>query len=970
MGNKTNSLRLSDMTKRTNDHHDVPEGDKTKPAGDNTKDNLRSDRTVDNKVIEKDRGVAAEDFSVTNINVGEIQEANAKCQNSGSSFELVDSSSGDIVARSKTKLKSEFEKTSKDLSAPKPDSLQTDLLSEPQKSEKSKRKSEIYDSATISTKAVQSEQMSIYQKALEATTDPITREQLKHQATMLDKLASPETVSPDSKPNDSVSASLPSSVSPEFKSTAKQSFDATQQFTDLFNKNAKLGDSIAIKGGAHNESFPSTTQKDSLGRVTHVSNQVGDYDIVYGRDAKGMDTTFPSKISINEKSGQKHVYEKKPDGWHIDGAKNVSGIKNIDVNSKTGQITTNFKNGSNRINQPDGTIVRITPNRQETDFPDGKVSITDAIGTRFIRTPEGHGDFVEKHSGPRPDDNFTITQKSDGTLEVREKSGDKPYQRIDDPKIKFERDRLKKLAIENITNPEELSRFHANMARFENREHSIEVNLHKRGKSPEEASKLAHDEISKTFSQISRLLEAQNRTGLPVDELRRTRIAEQLIRNSATPTSIDQGSFNTCNVATVEVSTFSRHPAAATKLVVDMATEGKYVLRNGREIKINAEAFQNFSPDDLNPPDEGTRSLASQIFQVTAVNIHYQLEPIPMFRYEQLTPKFGQSRDNGERLVSNYPWDKTADHPKLTADPITEIAREITGDQPKEAFVMFESGRNDHFDTIADEGSLGNKLKYAKDHGLLPITIGVHTGNEPLYTDSGAGSAGGSGGWHVVNVMDYQDGAPPTVALDNQWGVRADHFGKNRISLDDLYFLMRSPTDKGQVSELESRRAHGTLKVSQELELDRHKFQNGGIKAETYEAAAKKHLLSATEQFNEGKLTATEYLRFIKQFNTKIHDFPPTTRIELVQFEKDNGTINQSQYKELLVNTAVQVQLEYDLLRADKTPHPNELIESSKAIRKFLDALVPLSKDEQVALKGRFSKIVNEIREGQKSSHK
>jgi hypothetical protein len=89
-------------------------------------------------------------------------------------------------------------------------------------------------------------------------------------------------------------------------------------------------------------------------------------------------------------------------------------------------------------------------------------------------------------------------------------------------------------------------------------------------------------------------------------------------------------------------------------------------------------------------------------------------------------------------------------------------------------------------------------LQDAKEKGLFPMTFAVYTGNEPFYSDSGAGRAGGSGGWHVVNVMDYNAGPPPTVSVDNTWGAGADHLkSDNQVSLHDLYQSLRENSRGG-----------------------------------------------------------------------------------------------------------------------------------------------------------------------------
>jgi len=63
----------------------------------------------------------------------------------------------------------------------------------------------------------------------------------------------------------------------------------------------------------------------------------------------------------------------------------------------------------------------------------------------------------------------------------------------------------------------------------------------------------------------------------------------------------------------------------------------------------------------------------------------------------------------------------------------------------------------------------------------------IHTGYEPFFSDSGAASAGGSGGWHFVTITGY-DASSGLVSVDNQWGERNDRLmGDCRVSTADLY---------------------------------------------------------------------------------------------------------------------------------------------------------------------------------------
>jgi hypothetical protein len=94
--------------------------------------------------------------------------------------------------------------------------------------------------------------------------------------------------------------------------------------------------------------------------------------------------------------------------------------------------------------------------------------------------------------------------------------------------------------------------------------------------------------------------------------------------NAATPTSINQGLRPTCNVATVECRTYTQNPPEAARLMTEVTTNGAYTSRNGETITVNAGSLESGDQAQTHPPIDGQREHASQIFQVTAVNVQYQ----------------------------------------------------------------------------------------------------------------------------------------------------------------------------------------------------------------------------------------------------------------------------------------------------------------------------------------------------------
>src|SRR5262249_53565715 len=133
---------------------------------------------------------------------------------------------------------------------------------------------------------------------------------------------------------------------------------------------------------------------------------------------------------------------------------------------------------------------------------------------------------------------------------------------------------------------------------------------------------LSPEEVAKTYKQIERLLEPSG--DKPIEQAEKNKLALEVMRHVAHPQDISQGSYNTCNVTTVETRTYTRQPSEAAKLVADVALTGQYTAHDGTVVAVSPKAHGQ-SKLDLPTPD-GTRDHASEIFQVTAVNIHYAQE--------------------------------------------------------------------------------------------------------------------------------------------------------------------------------------------------------------------------------------------------------------------------------------------------------------------------------------------------------
>ncbi|MDZ4834926.1 MAG: hypothetical protein SGJ27_14205 [Candidatus Melainabacteria bacterium] len=340
---------------------------------------------------------------------------------------------------------------------------------------------------------------------------------------------------------------------------------------------------------------------------------------------------------------------------------------------------------------------------------------------------------------------------------------------------------------------------------------------------------VSSQEIDKAYKHVERLLEAESNKGVTKPE--REVLAQQILLQTANPTRIDQGNHNTCNVNSVECRIYTREPSHAARMVADLALNGEFVAADG-----NTVVRLNPGPVDWNGTKasvmDGLRSYASELFQVCAVNVHYVKEGKGI-RYEQIKPVHGNEDDTGERLYDFSKSDPLIEkQPNLDDNALIGIYNSITGNS-EDSFVFchksYVCGSDKELVTVSSEANLLDKLQ-STPLSHYPLIFGVHTANDPFWTDSTGGTAGGaggdSGGGHFVTVLAFKPGPPPSVVLDNQWGSKRDHVDEvTNLSVRELYFAMRPP--HLAVDELDRTltqdRNHGQRNAWRDLELQRMK---------------------------------------------------------------------------------------------------------------------------------------------------
>lgn len=469
--------------------------------------------------------------------------------------------------------------------------------------------------------------------------------------------------------------------------------------------------------------------------------------------------------------------------------------------------------------------------------------------------------------------------------------GDKATEaKPEDQRLQEAKEKLTKQAEEKFKDdPAKLGQFKENMRLFEERA---------------ERDKLSPTEIAKTYKEIDRLLEAKG--DKPLKPEQRKDLAEQIIRQAADPTTIDQGGHNTCNMATVETRMYTRNPSDAARLVTDVALTSQYVATDGRRVRVNPGAHD----EARNPTTiDGERSHASEIFQVTGVNLHIDQEnrktnPRGQLRYEQHPTQPG-SGDTGERIIDygSKPPKVIDDHPQIYDENLgnlRDVYSAITGKKENGIVIAHDApivDKSDAVTRVSSEQGLNDALAQAKKDGKMPLIVWVDTSMEPFWTDSGAGKAGGSGGGHVVTITDYNPGPPARVTLDNQWGKDADHDATKPISVHDLYQAIKDK-DHG-ISELEkdvkAAKDAGHPDTYKELDLARLKFQDAKITKEDYEKEITR-LSKEVAKMPDGdeKKQATDKLR------DTMNSLEPAAALRVLREQKKDGMLDDTAYKEAI----------------------------------------------------------------------
>lgn len=312
-------------------------------------------------------------------------------------------------------------------------------------------------------------------------------------------------------------------------------------------------------------------------------------------------------------------------------------------------------------------------------------------------------------------------------------------------------------------------------------------------------------EKDKSFEQLIRLMQSKN-SASPFNTSERMQLAEELVWQLARPERQEQGQHNTCNVTSIRSSLIKETPSDFAKLAADVIINGKCVTSDGTTVVPPVDSMKKHCESHAFPSNGG-RSWLSQIADVTMANIFWQRQTRDTYGYE--VPKgslvyeqFEHAQgDTGERMhkltpdgnrqyqLKNRDDNFLARSPSLYGNDLRDIYEQITGRSQEHRFIINKSisYASDKTDLVSCEKDFETSLT----RGPWPKIVAVHTSRDPLYQDSGAGTAGGAGGrtggWHVVVANSY-DPKSGHVPFDNQWHPDSDrNLPSRQVKLPQLY---------------------------------------------------------------------------------------------------------------------------------------------------------------------------------------
>lgn len=272
---------------------------------------------------------------------------------------------------------------------------------------------------------------------------------------------------------------------------------------------------------------------------------------------------------------------------------------------------------------------------------------------------------------------------------------------------------------------------------------------------------ISADEQLKTYSLLEKLMQGSDGASPLLDDSSRSLLAVEFMYHAADPSTVDQGDWNTCSVATIEGQMYSKHPSMIADLVQQIALTGEFRALDGKVINVGDQSVLSLWDIKQHPPINGDRTLVSQLFQVTALNDIGQRGELGGFTGKSV--HYIEAGDGSMVVLEDGSTDEFRGNnaqtiqnelSRLSGEPSPLVLINVNKDHGKNKGVI-------HFDT---EEQFKTELQKLKDNKNLPVILSLY-GNLPPFSDPESKG-------HVVSVSDIRQNAIGTfdIYVDNQWG--------------------------------------------------------------------------------------------------------------------------------------------------------------------------------------------------------
>jgi hypothetical protein len=291
------------------------------------------------------------------------------------------------------------------------------------------------------------------------------------------------------------------------------------------------------------------------------------------------------------------------------------------------------------------------------------------------------------------------------------------------------------------------------------------------------------------YRNLNRLIE-DNKS---IPERHSKKLAVDVLKLVADPKEVSQGKHPTCGPAALEYVIYKTSPLSAVQLVSQVARFGSYIAGDGTEIRLSA---LNLKPE-LELWDRP--NYASQLFQTTAINTHWQrqnnflrwVNPDTLIYKHSYKGFLSYERQSTSNL-NESPY-RLIDSDRQPARPLIKPESDLRNIDPADPYMngaalddiyhQIVGRREPHVsldDGLSSVEALGDQLKNAKDRGTLPVIIGIDIGNKPFKADLGSPDLDGG---HFIVITDYNP-ANGHVDIFNPWG---REYQPDGLSLQELW---------------------------------------------------------------------------------------------------------------------------------------------------------------------------------------